>query len=98
MFEKLLQRVSRIFKLARRDVRCRYLTPDFVLRVRRIARYDVLEILNRVGVTFLLARDAAQLITRVDLAIVDLKCAFETFSRLIELAAGLVNQAEIVMS
>ena len=86
MFEKLLQRVSRVFKLARRNVSRCYFAPDLVLRMCGIARDYVLEVLNRIGVTFLLPCDAAQLVTRIDLTLVDLKGAFETFARLIEFA------------
>jgi hypothetical protein len=48
------------------------LAPDLILRVGRSAGHDVFEVLNRVGVSFLLARDASELIARVDLAVVDL--------------------------
>src|SRR5687767_8310360 len=72
MLEKLVERHARVFKLARRDVRRCNFTPDLVLRVCRIAGDDVFEVLNRVGVSFLLARNASELITRVDLAVVDL--------------------------
>src|SRR5690242_14032758 len=66
--------------------------------MRRVSCHDVLEILNSVGVALLLPGDATQLITRVDLTVVDLQRAFETLACLVELAAALVNQAEIVMS
>jgi hypothetical protein len=72
MLEELIERHARVFKLARRDVRRRHFAPDLVLRMGGIARDDVFEVLNRIGVALLLARDASQLITRVDLGVVDL--------------------------
>src|SRR5690349_4829607 len=97
MLEKLIERHSCVFKLTRRDVRRCHLAPDLVLRMRRIASDDMFEVLNRVGKSFLLSGDASELITRVDLAVVDLQRAFETFARSFQLATALMNQAEVVM-
>src|SRR5687767_1153024 len=97
MFEELVERVARVFKLARSDVSRCDLAPDLVLRMRRIASHDVFEVLNRVSVTLLLPCDAAQLVARVDFAFVDLKRALESLTRRIEFASALMNQTEIVM-
>ena len=61
------------------------------VRMCRIACDDMFEVLNCVGISLLLARDASELITRINLAVIDLQCAFETFACGFQLAAALMN-------
>src|SRR2546423_14517985 len=97
MFEKLIQRGACVFKLSGGDVGRSHLAPDFVLRMRRVSRDDLFEVLNRVSISFLLSRDASELITRVDLLRIDLQRAFKLFARLVQLTTALMNETEIVM-
>src|SRR5688572_33356319 len=97
MLEKPVERHARIFKLVGRDVRRCDFSPDLVLRMCRILRDNVFEVLNRVSVSPLLSSDTSELITRVDFAIVDLQRALKPFTRCLQLAAALMNQPEVVV-
>ena len=93
----MLERIARVFKLLGGNVGSADLAPNFVLAVRLIARHHLFEVFDRIGKSFLRARDAAQLVMRVDLIVVNLNSTLESFPRRFQLATLLMNQPEIVM-
>ena len=68
-----------------------------MLTVCLIARHNLLEVLNRVGESFLLQCDASKLIVRIDLVFVDLNRAFKALARGFKLASLLMDQSQIVV-
>src|SRR5207247_9952752 len=73
------------------------LTPDFLLRMGLIALHDLLEVSDSFGQTVQRAGDAAKLIVSNQLVSVDLDRALKALAGLIQFAALLMNQAQIVM-
>src|SRR6185369_3412551 len=97
MLQELLEGIPCIFKLAGFNVSGTYLAPDLILRMRRLTRYDLFEVFNRVCQSLLLPRYASELEMCVDLILVDRNRLVEPFNRLIQITALLMNQTEVVM-
>src|SRR4030095_497715 len=71
--------------------------PDFALAEFVVVREDDAEMVERVLQTFLRARVASELEVSIRLARVNLDGAFEALSGFFELAALLMDQAELIM-
>src|SRR5712691_4249747 len=65
--------------------------------MRLIALHDLLEVSDRFGEPVLRAGDAAKLIVSIQLFVIDFDRALKALTRLVQFAALLMNQAQIVM-
>src|SRR6476660_3044475 len=97
MLQKLLECGPCIFILSCCDLGRGYFSPYFVLGVRRIARNDLLEVLNCVRVPLLRASDTTELVARVDFIRINLDSFFKSLASCIKLPARLMEQSKIVM-
>ena len=73
------------------------LAPDFVLRMELVALHDLLKMADRFRQATLRARDAAELIVRIQLVPVDFNCSLKAFASFVQFTASLVDQSEVVM-
>src|SRR3954469_10503184 len=97
MLGKVFERVEGVRVLARGEIGRADLAPNLVLRVRRMMLDHRAEMCDGIAEAVLLARNATQLVMRVHLFRVNLDGPLETLARLVQLAALLVYQSEIVM-
>src|SRR5207244_2630650 len=95
--QEFLQGVTRVAVLSGSDVARANLAPDFILCVELIALHNFFEMADCFGESVLSARDPAKLIVRVQLIPVDFDGALKALARLVQFAAILMNQSQIVM-
>src|SRR5438128_897579 len=92
-----LESGASVVVLARVEIGVTDLAPDFALAMIRVAADDRIEMSDGFTQAALLAADAAKLVMRVRLVLINLDGAREAALRFIQFAAPLMNQAEVVM-
>src|SRR5215813_11854308 len=65
--------------------------------MRRVPQHYLLEVADRLVISLLRARDATELVMRVDLLVIDGYRFFETLASRIQFSALLINKTEVVM-
>jgi hypothetical protein len=95
--EETFEGVAGVVELPGVEVGGADLAPDIVLRVTLVARDDLAEVLDGLGVPPFGARDDAELVVRVGLLGVDLDGAGETRAGLGQLPTLLVDEPEVVV-
>ena len=68
-----------------------------MLSMRAIACNHLFKVAHGISQTFLLTRNASELVVSINLFVVDLDRALEAFARRIEFAAALMDQTKVVM-
>src|SRR6185503_2748949 len=90
--EKLFERVARICELARFNISGSNLAPDFMLSVSAIACNHLFKVGHCIAQSFLLTRNASELVVGINLFVVNLDRALEAFARGIKFTATLMDQ------
>ena len=97
MFEKAFERIARVFILFGCQVGRADFAPEFMLRVRLVARYNLPEMLYSFRVFVFETADASELVMRIRFFRINRDGACETLARFNVFFAVEVYETEIVV-